>query len=258
MSRDLANLDFVRMAQARMNLKVDGWAGNVTRSKFMELVPDQRPPAPEVEARAELEFNQAKFFAEVRRTVFGGRLAQNTVTGINGILAAYSVVGDSRPDSLAYILSTAFGEVGKNMLPVREGFAKTDAAARRAVKALAKARGPQSAVARYSLPAGPYGHVYYGRGHVQLTWLDNYRDSSADAGVDLVKYPDTMLDPVVSARIMILGMLDGRWNGHQRGLRHYLDRGDWIQARRTVNILDKAESFAATAQLFHAAILNSR
>ena len=50
-----------------------------------------------------------------------------------------------------------------------------------------------------------------------LLGLDNYRNSSKDAGVDLEKYPDKMLDPVISARVLIRGIMDGRWNGQGKG-----------------------------------------
>ena len=50
---------------------------------------------------------------------------------------------------------------------------------------------------------------------------DNYRNSSKDAGVDLEKYPDKMLDPVVSARVLIRGIMDGRWNGKGKGIDFY-------------------------------------
>lgn len=204
--------------------------------------------------------NRATFFAALRRRnsgVFGTSLSQGQVDGINGILAAFDAVGDGKADTLAYALATAYHETGARMVPVREGFATTDAGARRAVNALAAKRGPKSAVAKYAKPQPPYGHVYYGRGHVQLTWLDNYRRSSADAGVDLVRDPDAMLDPVISARVLFLGLLDGRWNGAEHGVRHYLDRGDWAGARRAVNLMDKAEQISGYARAFHAAIVEA-
>jgi len=77
---------------------------------------------------------------------------------------------------------------------------------------------------------------------VQLTWIDNYRASSADAGVDLVENPDAMLDPVISARVLIKGLIDGRWNARGIGIAKYLPTGgpdDLKGARRTVNITDK-------------------
>lgn len=206
------------------------------------------------------------FFASLRRKdsgLFGTSLNQSQVEGIEGILDAFAEVGDGFRDTLAYALATAYWETGRRMIPVREGFAKTDAGARRAVEKLAAKRGPKSAVARYAKPAGPHGHVYYGRGHVQLTWLENYAASSADAGVDLVANPDAMLDPRISARVLIKGIIDGRWNGRGHGIRHYaeadgdadMDHDDLTAARRTVNVQDKAAEIAAYAKAFEAALI---
>lgn len=206
------------------------------------------------------------FFAALRRKdsgLFGTSLNQSQVDGMNGILDAFAEVGDGFRDTLAYALATAYWETGRRMIPVREGFAKTDAGARRAVEKLAAKRGPKSAVARYARPAGPHGHVYYGRGHVQLTWLENYAASSADAGVDLVKNPDAMLDPKISARVLIKGIMDGRWNGKGQGIRHYaeadgdqdMDHDDLVAARRTVNVQDKAAEIAGYAKAFEAALI---
>lgn len=199
--------------------------------------------------------NRAIFFKNVRKTLFHGRLSQQQVDGMEGIIDAFSTHGDGQADTLAYAFATAYHETGSRMVPVREGFAKSDAGARSMVKALAYKRGPSSAVAKYAKQTGPYGHVYYGRGHVQLTWLENYEDSSGDAGVDLVAFPDAMLDPETSARVLICGLLDGRWNGRRKGLRHYLDQGDIEGARRTVNGRDKASLIAGYHKKFLAALL---
>lgn len=198
--------------------------------------------------------DRAKFFAGLRTSLFKGGLTQSQVDGINGILDAFATHGDGKADTLSYALATAYHETGKRMVPVREGFAATDAGARAAVNKLAAKRGANSAVAKYAKPQPPHGHVYYGRGHVQLTWLDNYRGSSKDAGVDLVAHPDKMLDPVISARVLIKGLLDGRWNAKREGLRHYLDKGNAIEARRTVNVLDKAATIAGYHRSFLTAV----
>jgi len=205
------------------------------------------------------------FFASLRSRnsgVFGTSLSQSQVDGINGILKAFDEVGDGRRATLAYALATAYWETGRRMIPVREGFASTNEGAIRAVQRLANKRGPSSAVAKYVQPAGPYGHVYYGRGLVQLTWLHNYRNSSADAGVDLVKNPDAMLDPRISARVLIRGLIDGRWNGRGKGVAYYemldglpgLSEIEAIAARRTVNVQDKASLIAGIYRSFSAAL----
>lgn len=198
--------------------------------------------------------DRAKLFAGLRTSLFKSGLSQAQVNGIEGVLDAFATHGDGKPDTLAYALATVYHETGRRMVPVREGFASTDAGARAAVNKLAAKRGANSAVAKYAKPQPPHGHVYYGRGYVQLTWLDNYKASSKDAGVDLVAQPDKMLDPVTSARVLIKGLLDGRWNAKRLGLRHYLDKGNVIEARRTVNVLDKASTIAGYHKQFLAAV----
>jgi len=193
--------------------------------------------------------DRAKLFAAVRRRasgVFGTSLTQGQVDGINGILDAFATHGDGRDKTLAYARATAYHETGARMVPVREGFAKDDATARRIVAKRA-----------YGEPAGKYEHVYYGRGQVQLTWLKNYDASSADASYDLVAYPDKMLDPIISARVMIKGLLDGRWKGAGKGIAAYLPTNgpdDLKNARRTVNITDKWDLIAGYYKAFLSAI----
>ena len=204
--------------------------------------------------------NKKVFYDYIRASLFGGKLSGSEVKGIEGILSAMDKVGDGDLDTLAYALATAYHETGTRMIPVREGFAITDAGARRAVNNLATKRGPKSAVALYAKPTGPYGHVYYGRGHVQLTWMENYQESSADAGVDLVNNPDAMLDPEISARVLIRGIMDGRWNGQGRAFYHYegednfLSDSEAVEARRLVNVKDKATLIAGYHRKFYNAL----
>jgi hypothetical protein len=205
---------------------------------------------------------RSDFFDALRRTpgIFPGPLSQGQVAGTEGIIDAMLAVGDGRAKTLAYALATAYHETGRKMLPVREGFASTDDGAIRAVASLARKRGAGSAPAKYGRPAGPYNKCYYGRGHVQLTWHENYVRSSCDAGVDLERDPDAMLDPVVSARILIRGLIDGRWNGAGRGIAHYLpDEGEenLKDARRTVNGTDKWDVIGQYYTAFLAAIRES-
>ena len=137
------------------------------------------------------------------------------------------------------------------MVPVREGFKATDAAARAYV---AKNYGDT-----YGKPAGPWGHVYYGRGLVQLTWFDNYEREGIAAD------PDRALDPEFAAELMFKGLLDGRWNGKGKGkgkgIAFYLPTGgpdDLMNARRTVNITDHWQDVAEFYRQFMAAIAAGR
>ena len=63
-----------------------------------------------------------------------------------------------------------------------------------------------------------------------------------------------MLDPEISARVLIRGLLDGRWNGSEKkGLAAYLP-GRALEARRTVNGLDRALDVAGYYRSFLVAI----
>jgi len=191
--------------------------------------------------------NRAKFFAALRApacTMFGGRLTAGQVVGMEGILDGFAVTGDGRDKTLAYGLATARREVGIAMVPVREGFKASDAAARAYV---AKHYPNKS----YSKPKPPHGFVYYGRGYVQLTHDTNY------AGAGILDNPDKALEPKFAAELMFKGLLDGRWNGKGKGLAFYLPtngKDDFKGARRTVNITDHWDEIAVYYRQFLAAI----
>ncbi|HMR51173.1 MAG TPA: glycoside hydrolase family 19 protein [Amaricoccus sp.] len=195
--------------------------------------------------------NRAEFFDQVRSGLFGGRLSQGQVTGIEGLLAAWEIDGDGDFENFAYVLASVHHETGRRMVPVREGFAASDAEARRIV-----------AGRRYGKPVPPHGHVYYGRGPIQLTWADNYRAAARDLGIDLFGNPDLALDPVIGARLAVRGILDGRWNARGKGIKFYLrgpgaDDDDLQGARRTVNVTDRWQTVAGYYRGYRAALLAS-
>ena len=143
--------------------------------------------------------------------------------------------GDGDLNKFAYILATAKHESG--FKPVRECFAKSDIAARSCL------------VGReYAKSAGVYGHAYYGRGYVQLTWLNNYKKMSDLLGIDLVQYPDKALEKDVSALILVRGMMEGHFT--RKKLSEYINEGsaDFVNARRTVNGIDRAALIAGYAE----------
>lgn len=186
------------------------------------------------------------FFDTVRKPLFGGALTQSAVENMETIVGYWLRTFPANPlNQLAYILATVLAEVGQNMRPVRETFAVSDAQAR--------ARLGHKA---YGKPAGPYGHVYYGRGYVQLTWLANYQKQSQKLGVDLVQFPDKALQPAIAIQVLVKGMMDGAFNGQGHGLAHYVNstRQDFVGARRTVNLQDRASEIAGYAVVFNSAL----
>ncbi|MCS7081165.1 MAG: LysM peptidoglycan-binding domain-containing protein [Chloracidobacterium sp.] len=94
------------------------------------------------------------------------------------------------------------------------------------------------------------GYRYRGRGYVQITGRANYTDWSRRLGMDLVGQPDLATRPEIAARILVIGMRDGTFTG--RKLSDYINGNqvDFVNARRTVNGLDRADLIASYAQAY--------
>lgn len=163
------------------------------------------------------------FFAAVRRNPFGGLMHQGQVDGINAILDAWEARADMTDLRwLAYMLATTFWETARTMQPIEE---------------YGKGKGrPYGKVIN--------GQVYYGRGYVQLTWIENYAKMAALTGADLVGHPELALEPKIAALIMFEGMKDGLFTG--LGLLYFFNgkADDPEGARRIINGTDHADDIA--------------
>ena len=191
-------------------------------------VPDgyaHQPPSPEP------EFDPTRFFDSVRESVFRGSLNQKQVDGLN-LIGQTCKAADLDPliEQTAYVLATVFHETAATMQPIEEYGGKNT---------------------RYA--------PWYGRGHVQLTWEDNYRKQEAKHGHRGTKYRvhddwNRALDPEVSATICVYGMKDDDFTG--KGLDDYIKPGsvDYVNARRIVNGTDKADMLAVYAKDFEVAL----
>jgi hypothetical protein len=178
--------------------------------------------------------DRAAFYAAVRAAgVLGKSLSQSQVDGMEYMLTAAEHRG-TPPKFFAYMLATACHETARTMRPIEEyGHGKGR---------------------RYGVPAGPYGHVYFGRGLVQLTWLANYRRAGEAIGVDLMKFPEKALEAGNATLILFEGMEQGWFTGKK--LADYIgpSGADYRNARRVVNGTDRAEAIAAQASAFEAAL----
>ena len=94
------------------------------------------------------------------------------------------------------------------------------------------------------------GRVYFGRGFVQLTWIDNYAAMSKVAGVDLVDDPSKACELEIAYKIMSYGMRHGSFTGV--GLPKYInaEKCDYLNARKIINGMDHAEEIAKVAEWF--------
>lgn len=180
--------------------------------------------------------DRSSFYASLRARnsgAFGTSLSQKQVNGCEAILDAAERRGIPLRQ-LAYILATVYHETAHTMQPIAE---------------YGKGKGR-----KYGVPAGPYGHVYYGRGLVQLTWLANYERASKELAINLVKYPDDAMQLDVATEILITGMLKGWFTGKK--LPDYIsgEKVDYTNARRIVNGTDKAALIAGYAKAFETAL----
>ena len=202
------------------------------------------------------------FFNHIREKLFSGGLEQTQVDGINALVLA-GVQNSLTVQQHAYVLATAYHETAKTMRPVREygrgegrkyGTWRTNSYG---VKYCLK-NGSGNAV--YTQEECP--HLFYGRGHVQLTWYDNYQRASRELNqnlpenehIDLVAQPDLALNNDISAKIIVLGMKQGWFTGKK--LSDYINdhRTDFVSARRIVNGTDKADQIARYARIFETAL----
>lgn len=219
-----ANEAFVRELQHRLGVTVDGWAGASTMTALDRVL----LPAP---------FDPDAFYRTIKSQLFGGKMSQGQVDGVNAIIAGFR----QQPLSwTAYALATAYHEVDKTMQPIRE---------------YGKGSGR-----KYGAPGRNGGQVAYGRGLVQLTWDGNYERADRELGLNgtLVKDYDLALSPEVAVSIMRSGMVGGWFTG--KGFKDYLpafgpaSRDAFRSARRIINGTDKADLIAGYALTFQSAL----
>lgn len=180
--------------------------------------------------------NRTFFFDQVRLTLFGGQLKTSQVTGLSAILDEWERAwADSDDRWLAYMLATAHHETDRTMQPIAEygrgkgrDYGKIDRNNQRA----------------------------YGRGYVQLTWYYNYEKADQELGLGgrLIANYELALQPDIAAQVMFRGMTEG-WFTSKKLSNYFNDHtGDWVQARRIINGLDKANAIATYAKGYYAAV----
>jgi putative chitinase len=208
------------------------------------------------------------FYRALRKPggIFGGRLTADQVKGMEAILDAWDVSGHSDTRWLAYMLATAHHETGQTMQPIGENLNYSAAGLRKTFKkyfsvadAAAYARHPERIANRAyanrmgnGSEASGDGWRFRGRGLPQITGKDNYEKFG------IADHPDAALELPCAVNIMIKGMVDGIFTGKRLADYFSGNKAEWKNARRIINLLDRADDVAAIAKTFHAAIQGAR
>lgn len=194
--------------------------------------------------------NRQFFFDQVRLNLFSGSLKQSQVAGLGGLLDEWESTYAKKDDRwLAYALATTHHETDRTFRPIKElgGTAY--------YMKMYDITGDRPELAQQNGNTTPGdGAKYYGRGFVQLTWKNNYKAMSAVCGVDLVAEPDQALELPLATKILFYGMIKGTFTGKKLADYFAPDVEDWVNARRIINGLDKANAIADYGKRFYAAI----
>ncbi|MVA70237.1 hypothetical protein GOZ81_04045 [Agrobacterium vitis] len=196
--------------------------------------------------------DRAKFFAAVRISLFSGKLSDPQVKGMEAILDGCAAQGASDVRWISYMLATAYHETAQTMQPIteyggRKYFDKYDTGS------LAKQLGNTPA-------ADGDGFLYRGRGYPQLTGAANYRsaDKKLGLGGKLIANPDLALQPDIASKIMVLGMTEGWFTGKKLSDYFTPSGSDWVNARKIINRLDRAQDIAGYAKAFNSALAGAQ
>ena len=206
--------------------------------------------------------DRSKFFAAVRTSLFGGKLTQPPVDGMDAILDEWGIAGLTNTRWLAYMLATGYHETGRTFQPISEnlnysakGLLATFPKYFNAAQATEYARQPIRIANRAYAnrmgngdEASGDGWKYRGRGLVQLTGRNNYELYG------LEDVPDKAMGVTESVKIMFGGMLNGSFTGKKLSDYFSGSKADWVNARRIINGTDRAADIASYAKKFLAAI----
>lgn len=173
-----------------------------------------------------MRFNRKSFFAGYRE--LWGSLSQSQVDGLEFLLGA--IEQDPKWESvqqISYFLATIQHETARTFQPIKEVRERKDSPRR-------------ASQDRYWLTD------FYGRGYVQITWKKNYERFGIGGA------PDKALEPETAYRIAANGMREGLFTS--LSLDDFIndDKTDYVNARKVINGLDKANEIAKNAKHFEA------
>jgi hypothetical protein len=199
--------------------------------------------------------NRTTFYDAVRQPLFANKISEKQRLGMDAFFEEWERQQLTDLRWLAYMLATAYHETARTMQPIEEfGRGKKLEYGRK----LKMGGGPGRRVP-YTTP----DKLYYGRGHTQNTWFENYEKltkAAAKAGHnwDFLNKPELLLEMEPSIWATFFAMQTGLYTG--KSLMQFFNdtREDWLNARKIINGLDRAEQIASQARIFFAALQKAR
>lgn len=179
--------------------------------------------------------NRTKFYSVLRPKL---NLTTQNVFGMEKVLD-YAERHGTNFSHLPYIIATAWWETAQTMFPVKEAYWMSESWRKRNL--------------RY--------FPWYGRGLIQVTWESNYKRLWKEIGRTGPVDPEAFLEWNVALPALFVGMEKGLYTG--KDLNDYIDDKDegdeedlreFKNARRIVNIQDKATIIGKLALLFERAL----
>lgn len=205
-------------------------------------------------------FNRERFYDAYRRAFGAGALKQKHVDALNQLLGFIEHDPDmTNLKVVAYLLATIHHETGwppsQRYSPITElGKTPTD---KTYFNQYDPVLGGEVKAKSLGNTAEGDGYKYRGRGYVQLTGKKNYKECGDKFGRDLVTNPDLALEPQLSYNIASYGMRMGIFTGRKIGEFVNGTIADYVNARRVINKLDKANDIAGYACKFERILTDS-
>ncbi len=201
---------------------IDGLLGPRTRNAWAEFKADVHRGTPDFIGPDSVELL-------VSKTQAGEYDFSTTAGTIAAIRAECSRQGIGLDAQIAYVLATVQWETAGTFKPVKEAYWEEE-------------QWRATHLSSY--------YPYYGRGYVQLTWKNNYATYGQLLSMDLVTSPDLALQAQVALFVLVHGFKTGAFTG--RSITDYIDirHTDFLNARRCINGMDRANEIAAIAQSY--------
>lgn len=177
------------------------------------------------------------FFDKLRTPLFGGSISADQVQGVEALLDACEAEGVTDSHAVAYVLATVWHETAHTMQPIAE---------------YGKGKGR-----KYGVPGRNGGQIPYGRGFVQTTWDENYERTDRELGLNgqlIANYNLLLTDVSMAAKAAVEGMKEGWYTGKKLSDYFHSGAADYVNARKIINGLDRADKIAGYARLIYGAM----